>query len=398
MAIDFNQKRWEKVKNKYRKWWTGKLAHPICGVELISQESTRPQPPAPWLDQTTCHDFSWTAKEIIDRVDYELEKREFLGDAYPFFNIAVAFGPGLLAAFLRAEFDNSSGHVWYGLKEDTSLEELEFEYDPENVWFKRVKDLYKAAIERWGNSVMVGMVDLGGPIDILHSFRPGQKLLMDFIDNPDLVKEHIKTITDLWFRYFNELHEILQSADMGYTDWAGIYSDVPSYTIQCDVSYMISPAMFEEFVKPNMIDQCRRLDRSICHVDGVGMLNHLDSILNIKELDCVQWIPGASQPTWGKWPQVYQKIAASGKFIQSLGSPFDDLIKIVRQTGKPGKIQHFQLTAEVADVEEPVVVEFDPVKVPAKMVSMVKVFFLGYHPLMLFLRILNIFNRRKQKS
>jgi hypothetical protein len=87
-----------------------------------------------------------------------------------------------------------------------------------------------------------------------------------------------------------------------------------------------------------------------------------------------------------------------GKFIQSLGSPFDDLIKIVRQTGKPGKIQHFHLTAEVADVEEPVVVEFDPVKVPAKMVSMVKVFFLGYHPLMLFLRILNIFNRRKQKS
>ena len=47
MAIDFNQKRWEKVKNKYRKWWAGKLAHPICGVELISQDSTKPQPPAP---------------------------------------------------------------------------------------------------------------------------------------------------------------------------------------------------------------------------------------------------------------------------------------------------------------------------------------------------------------
>jgi len=52
------------------------------------------------------------------------------------------------------------------------------------------------------------------------------------------------------------------------------------------------------------------------HLDGVGQLNHLDSILEIEELDAVQWVPGDGRPSQREWPQVLQKIRAAGKNLQ----------------------------------------------------------------------------------
>ncbi len=47
-------------------------------------------------------------------------------------------------------------------------------------------------------------------------------------------------------------NNVLQPHNPGYSDWAGIYSDLPSYVPQCDFSYMIGPDMFDTFVKPEL--------------------------------------------------------------------------------------------------------------------------------------------------
>jgi 5-methyltetrahydrofolate--homocysteine methyltransferase len=66
--------------------------------------------------------------------------------------------------------------------------------------------------------------------------------------------------------------------------------------LSSDFSYLIGPAMFDEFVKPGLADSCRRLPHSFYHLDGPGQLAHLDSLLAIAELDGIQWVPGAGQP------------------------------------------------------------------------------------------------------
>lgn len=102
--------------------------------------------------------------------------------------------------------------------------------------------------------------------------------------------------------------------------------------LQCDFSYMIGPAMFDEFASPELARTCRRLANPFYHLDGPGELPHFDSLLAIPELKGVPWIPGAGQPPYIEWPEVYRRIRAAGKRAQFYGTAAD-LETLVSRTG-----------------------------------------------------------------
>ena len=79
---------------------------------------------------------------------------------------------------------------------------------------------------------------------------------------------------------------------------------------------MVSKRMFDEVFLPGIVRECRFLDRSIYHLDGPGALRHLDSILEIPELDAMQWVFGAGNEGFHRWVRVYQRVQAAGKGIQ----------------------------------------------------------------------------------
>lgn len=335
MAVDFSPDRWDRVKESYKLWWEGKLGRPLIPVIITEQKPMRLKPSIPLLSQQNCHDFSITPKEVIDRIDYELSIYKFLGDAYPFVNM-TEFGPGIIAAFLGAISDNSSGHVWFlppeNMKE-TSIKDIHFEYDPDNIWLNRVKSICMEGVKKWGDQVLIAMPDIGGALDILVSFRTNETLMYDMFDYPDEVERLIWEVHDLLFRYYRELNEIIRRYQNGYTDWSSLYSDKDSLVLQCDFSFMIGPGMFDEFAKPELQAACKKLSRSIYHLDGSGQLPHLDSILGISELDVVQWVPDPGQENCGLWPEVFGKINKAGKKIQIIKGGFEDIDHIIRAIG-----------------------------------------------------------------
>ena len=84
MPIHFDEKRWESIRKSYGDWWAHCSQRPLISVRLMGYDPGRPQPEAPVLSQQTALDLSWTPDQLIDRMDYELSKIEFLGDAYPY--------------------------------------------------------------------------------------------------------------------------------------------------------------------------------------------------------------------------------------------------------------------------------------------------------------------------
>jgi 5-methyltetrahydrofolate--homocysteine methyltransferase len=350
MPIDFGPGRWEEVAETYRRWWAGELERPIIPVHLLGADPGRTRPSAPLLAQATCSDFSVSPEALIDRIDYELSKQVFLGDAFPYFNMDC-FGPGVIAAFLGGRLDNSTGQVWFFPPEELPIAEIHFEFDPDNRWFQRVRAIYLAGMEHWQGQVLMGMTDLGGNLDILSTFRPSEKLLFDLIDHPDEVKRLTSEAHEAWHQYYNALQEALQPLNPGYSDWSGIYSSVPSYMLQSDFCYMISPQMFDEFVKPELEATTKRLPRTFYHLDGIGQLNHLDSVLSLDNLDGVQWIPGDGKPDCAHWPQVYQKILEAGKLIQIVNGGFKALEAVGEQLGTLRGVHHIPFWAPIS--EEP---------------------------------------------
>lgn len=329
MPIDFDASRWERIRENYAAWWAGELKRPLVHMTVHNRRRA-PQPDLPNRNFAAQYDLSVPAGKIVERWNYELSKSVYLGDGFP--SVWPNFGAGVVAAFLGARLEAREETVWFHAPEKREIGDLHFGYDADNVWLNRVRDLCSAAMERWQGQVQVGMTDLGGNLDILSSFRPGDRLLTDLCLYPDEIKRLTWEVHELWWKYYEELNAVLQPVNPGYTAWTPICSERPYYMLQCDFCYMISPDMFDEFVKPELTASCRKLTNPFYHLDGPGQLAHLDSLLTIEELKGVQWVPGDGNPDCTKWPEVYRKIRDAGKLVQIWGD-LEVMDTIVSQLG-----------------------------------------------------------------
>lgn len=334
MGIDFSLDRWEELTEIFRRWWAGELDRPILDATLSGRDPGRPEPDIPSHGFAAFYDMSVSAEAVVDRWDYNLSCNTYLGDAAPM--VWPNFGAGVVAALLGAELRADGRTCWFFPTEQLDIADIHFEYDPGNVWLNRIKDICRAAVQRWDGLVQVSMTDLGGNLDILSTFRPAEKLLLDLYDHPDEVKRLLWEAHELWHRYYTQISEVLQPANPGYSAWAGIFSPEPHYMLQCDFSYMISPEMFDEFVRPELAATCKRLTNSFYHQDGVGQLPHTDSLLSIEDLDGVQWVPGSGKPQGAYWVDHYEKIIKAGKKVQLLDRGALD--PVAERTGRPERI------------------------------------------------------------
>lgn len=330
MSIEFDSGRWHRVKETAARWWDGELQRPLLYITRKDRDPGLPAPPLPYQKYVAGYGLDVPAEAVIDRWDWELSRLRFFGDAYPHF--WPNFGAGIVAAYLGARVESRPETVWFHPDQDREAPEIRFRLDMDNPWLRRTAEVMRVARERWEGAVQVAMTDLGGTLDILASFRPGERVLLDLFDHPEEVKRLTGEIHEHWWTCFHTLDAVLRPSNPGYTAWAPIFSERPYYMLQCDLCAMISPEMFDEFVRPELAACCQRLARPFYHLDGPGQLPHLDSILSIPELRGVQWIPGAGAPGIRHWPGVFRKIREAGKLIQFFGT-LRDLDEIAEQIG-----------------------------------------------------------------
>ncbi len=327
---NFNPERMHKVRETYDKWWNNKLGRPIIALKKSIDGKSGPKLKV--LNQSNCNDFSISPKELIDRIDVELDNYEYIGDAFPMLNLEC-FGPGVLAAFCGAKLDNSSGNVWFEPEViEPDIQNLHIQYDSNNKWIRRIMEICYEGVKRWNGSVLVGFPDLGGVLDVLAVFRTSEALMYDLYDYPEEVHRLINEIQVAWHKAYNDIEEVLMPGNCGYTDWNSLYSREKSYILQCDFGYMISNDMFTEFALPEIKTTANKLGNATYHLDGIGNLKSLNSILGIPEIKMVQWVAGAGQPDGFHWHEVYNDIVSHGKKAQVFGS-FSDFEKVLNTVG-----------------------------------------------------------------
>lgn len=342
----FSPADWERIARDYGAWWAHELDRPLVYVTSKSYDPAVTYPEEhkfvsnfPW---------SWSAEEVIAAVTPHLEATRYHGDAYP--RWWVNFGPGALAAFLGAKAHSVPETVWFEPEELHAPQDIYPCYQPESAWWRRVVNLTKAAADAWGDMVQVGHTDLGGNLDVIASFRTTQNLLTDLYDAPEEVDRLVGEVTRLWLRHYDELYAIIGPTCPGTTCWAPIWSSGTTYMLQCDFSYMISPAMFERFAMPDLVACCNRLDHAFYHLDGRGQIAHLDMLLSIERLRGIQWVPGDGAPPPDQWLDLLKRIIDGGKLCQVSVSA-EGARRIVQNIGGKGFLLSITtpMTAEEAD-------------------------------------------------
>ena len=89
------------------------------------------------------------------------------------------------------------------------------------------------------------------------------------------------------------------------------------------------------------------LDRTVYHLDGPGALRHLDTLLDIGQLDAIQFVYGDGAKPASRWMHVFKRIQAGGKNLHITIEPreVDTFMENLRPEG-------VMLQMEASSVEE----------------------------------------------
>lgn len=371
---------WNRAREKWQNYWNrcNKGRPLMCvvarkpGIEAAYQESKSQgrklysavcqgeDPTIPdILMPVSMEDKYQNAGRMVERYRHFCENHEFLAESFP--NINVDFGPGSMAGYLGSDIVLKDDTVWFEPCVDDWNDFPPIAFNPENKWWKKHLELVREVQGLAGDDFYVGMPDIMENIDVLASLRGAQDMIFDMVDEPETVKKRIKQVSDSYFEFYDRFFDIVgNSSDGGscYTVFQ-IWGPGKTAKLQCDFAAMMSPDNFMDFITEPLREQAKRLDSVLFHLDGPDCIKHLDAILEIDEIDALQWTSGDYGPdgTMEQWYEIYDKAVAAGKsiWVKVYSDEFPDWIKnaerIVMRYGSHRLFFHFpEMSMEQAKI------------------------------------------------
>ena len=322
----------EETKQRYINWWNHKGI--ILNMWEHFQEGVQPHaeitPPALAKDLSQkWFDPQWRAEYL----DWYVAHSSLKADILPVANTQL--GPGSLAAILGGVFEGGEDTIWIHPNPDFTDEIV---FNPEHPNWILHKELLKACKAKANGHYFVGMPDLMEGLDVLAALKGTDRVLLDTVMQPEILEQQMQQINDIYFKVFDELYDIIREGDEMAFCYFSSWAPGKMSKLQSDISTMISQDDYRRFVQPFIREQCQKIDYTLYHLDGVGAMHHLPALLEIEELNAIQWTPGVGEPQGGspKWYDLYKKILACGKSVMACWVTLDELKPLLDHIGADG--------------------------------------------------------------
>lgn len=314
-SIWIEEKQLVKALARNEAFWAGELEDgPLMWVTVTDAKEGN-APTEPEDDQKIWTDIDY----VMASTEYQLSHTYFAGDSLPVFNPWL--GPDQFAGWLGAELilkpkDFTS---WSKPFVDDWANHPSLRIDPENRWWKLYMQTLRASVDAGVGKWVTAYPDLHTGIDGLGAIRGPEKLMMDMITDPEPVHRAMGQMTELWKYVVDKVSEIILPTGQGTSNWTMGWSSERFLCIgQNDLTCMISPQMFEDFCWQDTLKTCNYADHSLYHLDGPDAVRHLPKLLELENLDSIQWIQGAGNPLPTKSLEQLCLIQDAGKSIQLL--------------------------------------------------------------------------------
>ena len=322
----------EETKKHYIDWWNHKGI--VLNMWEHFQEGVKPHAdipaPKPYRDlNQRWFDPEWRAEYL----DWYVAHSSLMADMLPVANTQL--GPGSLAAILGGVFEGGEDTIW--IHPDPNYTD-DIKFNPNHPNYLLHKDLLRTCKKKAQGHYYVGMPDLMEGMDVLAAIKGTDKVLLDTVMQPEVLEHQMQQINDIYFKVFDELYDIIREGDEMAFCYFSSWAPGKMSKLQSDISTMISVDDYRRFVQPFIQEQCQKIDYTLYHLDGVGAMHHLDALLEIKELNAIQWTPGVGEPQGGspKWYDLYKKILAGGKSIMACWVTLDELRPLLDNIGGDG--------------------------------------------------------------
>ena len=226
-------------------------------------------------------------------------------------------GPATVASYFGVGlgFSEENGSSWATHDLEDWPEDIAgiLNFDPDGFYYRKTLELTRAFREAGRGKFITGIQEWLSPGDILSAARGPERLCMDVLDCPERITALSERLSRDLLSIYETFYQMARQAGDPPSTWLNLASDGRYMVIQNDVSSLLSPAMFDQFLLPYTRRECEYLDHSMYHLDGLQALKDLDRLLEIPELNAIQWGPPPQHWDWHEWVHVYKRIQAAGK-------------------------------------------------------------------------------------
>jgi hypothetical protein len=318
-------------------FWKGEVIDRCC-VGVLAPRRTSRLPPfpelqwGPWLEHLAeippenAEEIRrwWTDPERnYNRMIRWFDNTAFLGEACP--ATYVNWGASALAAIAGSVPVFGTKSVWYPkVIEDWASWSLHVETTC--GWWASIVDVQRMLVDRCDGRYLVGTPELGPASDVLSLLRGMDTLALDLFDNPDEVHRAVKVLSEAWVSLHESVYGLNRpvNGDGAVVAWMNLWAPGRHDQVACDFSASISPELFWTFFAPEIRKEAGWCEYATYHMDGPDCIARmLDRYLEIEEIDCIEFTPGAGQPPTshpGYFPH-YRKILGAGKKLYLLAKP-----------------------------------------------------------------------------
>jgi len=307
---------WPEAAERWAALWEGRFKDRPCMVVTAPSGSAPvptpttppPSPEAYWLDPAC----------VLPRVRATLEGTCWAGEAIPSYLLLA--GWVTMASGSTPRFPPGRDTIWFDEIEVDWERPPSFAFDPDDPWLRRYQALHRAVAEAAGrDGFLVGSVCALPGNDMLSMLLGTQRFLENLVDRPEWMRAAIGQLAEKHVRvqeHFAGLTRELNDFWYGNAGWAVFWGPQRFQAVQSDVSCMLGPDMFTEFILPELDLLGRRFGRLWYHLDGPDAVRHLPALCSRDYLRVIQYVPGAGKAGNGPaWMDLYRRIQAAGRVV-----------------------------------------------------------------------------------
>lgn len=276
----------------------------------------------------------WNTEYQIELFEYKLSHSTFNAETFPVF--WPNLGPEVYAAFYGAELEYRDV-TSYAIPYLTNWDQMDgIAIDFRNPYFRKLEEMTGEALKRCKGRYLVGYTDIHAGIDCAAAFRDPQQFCIDLLLEPDKAKTLIEISSRDFHSVYNHFDAILKAHNQLSVTWMGIPSHGKMHIPGCDFASMLSPGDFDTFVMPSIRKEIAPMTHNVFHVDGKGVARHLDKILQLPEINAIQWVQGMGlDAPIMQWVPLIKKVQAAGKsmVIDLQVSDLESFMKEVKPEG-----------------------------------------------------------------
>jgi hypothetical protein len=318
---------WDDAKERYIALWQGSpVDRPCMAVAVTGQTSVKssdhwdiqdlsahppPNAEARWLDP------DWVVADALRT----MAGTWWGGEAIPSYILMAGW---LISLGGDPHFDYRT--IWFKPFTVDFTKPHPFHHNPADPWYQRFERLYLAMIKAAGQGDFLVGAPSGLPAHDLISMHMGpQEFMFALMDHPDWMAKTIDEAARESLAARRHLVSLVRDRHdfwYGNAGWMPFWAPAPFISTQSDVSCMLSPDHFEQFVVPELDLNGAEFGAMWYHLDGSDALQHLPRLLQLPYIRVIQYVPRPAEPPNGvQHLPMYKQIQKAGRIVHIQVAP-----------------------------------------------------------------------------